>query len=208
MKCTGCIHAGENKTLQGSTAVKSQPSIFVAKPNLTQTSTTDGTVLKHKFDRLKGKKFLKAESNPKHSKSNYFEVINSESSVLTVLFSWTPFVESKWQKGLTFTEKYYPLRSIFPACIFNEVCRDDCGHRTPNEKCEEKCQTNLITQDCNSGKLCKVNCSSFGMCFGYYAVLQLIIDVVIICGSDVCHFSGSHSLETRTCIICELKVYF
>ena len=34
-------------------------------------------------------------------------------------------------------------------------------------------------------------CSSFGMRFGYYAVLQLIIDVVIICGSDVCHFSGS-----------------
>ena len=47
-------------------------------------------------------------------------------------------------------------------------------------------------------------CSSFW----YYAVLQLIIDVVIICGSDVCHFSGSHSSETRTCIICELKVYF
>ena len=51
-------------------------------------------------------------------------------------------------------------------------------------------------------------CSSFGMRFGYYAVLQLIIDVVIICESDVCHFSGSHSSETRTCIICELKVYF
>ena len=51
-------------------------------------------------------------------------------------------------------------------------------------------------------------CSSFGMRFGYYAVLQLIIDVVIICGTDVCLFPGSHSLETRTCIICELKVYF
>ena len=41
-------------------------------------------------------------------------------------------------------------------------------------------------------------CSSFGMRFGYYAVLQLIVDVVVICGSNVCHFSGSHCLETRT----------
>ena len=78
VKCMGCVHTEEDKPLHGSMAVKPWPSS-----------------LKLTFDRLKSKKFQKAESNPKYSKSNYFEVINAESSVFTVLFSWMPFVESK-----------------------------------------------------------------------------------------------------------------
>ena len=133
MKCMGCTHTTLHET-------KSHPS-----------------VLKHISGRLKGKKFIKADFNPKFSKSDCFEVINSKSSVLTILFPWTSFVESKWQKGLMCTEKYYPLRRIFPVCTFNEVCSDDCGYQNPEDKCEEKCRRNLTTQDCNAGKLCKVN---------------------------------------------------
>ena len=137
MKCMGYTHTGENKTFHEA---KSQPSF-----------------LKRISERLKGKKFVKAEANPKFSKTNYFEVINSESSVFTILFAWTPFVESKWQKGLPLVEKYYPLKRIFPVCTFNEVCKDDCKYLKPDDKCEEQCRTNITTNDCNTRKLCNVN---------------------------------------------------